>query len=77
MFVLQYRLSRLSNVFVKTLSGKTLVLQLSPNDTLNEVKLAIEVKEGVPPSLQRLLFCGKQLQYDKCLSGKVGEFPFK
>ena len=55
-------------IFVKTLTGGTIVLDVEPSDSIDIVKMKIQEKEGVCPHLQRLIFAGRQLEDDKTLS---------
>ncbi len=55
-------------IFVKTFDGRTITLEVDPNDSIDAIKAKIQEKEGIAPDEQRLIFSGNQLEEGKTLS---------
>lgn len=55
-------------IFVKSISGKTRTIEVTPNETIGSLKQKIQEKEGIAAGEQRLVYAGKNLEDDKSIA---------
>lgn len=67
-FLVEHKKQGLMQIFVKTLSGKTITVDIRPNDLIREVKTQIKSKEGIKRKHQHLIYAGKSLRDEYKLS---------
>jgi ubiquitin C len=56
------------NIFIKTLTGKTIPLNIGPTGTIEALKSKVQDQEGIPIGQQCLIYAGKQLEDDRTLA---------
>jgi hypothetical protein len=66
--ITETKITNKNHIYIKTLDGKTLTIQIELSDTVHNLKVMILEREGIPVDRQRLIFSGTQLDDERNLS---------
>ena len=56
------------NIYIKTLTGKTITIEVEPDETIENLKAKIQAREGIQPDQQHIIYAGRQLENNETLA---------